>query len=215
MRRKSAKKNERPDHETRQSIEPATSDSDKSPWKIQWVPLWLELRSWRNYWDNSEKTDFLENFGTSSVFFASSVYDVSTDALVADSYIGGTDYIKYHKDSLPDTFDHENCTLIGRTETTEYDEYGGSINSEITSSYRCNETDPWWGYLSASFIFFPGIAFWCLVAYELGKRKLSLLILLLSPILILLFPFLLISAKFIAILHYGPHWKSLCSIMTV
>ena len=69
-------------------IEPASSDSEKSPWKIQWVPLWLELKSWRNYWDNSEKTDFLENFGTSSVFFASSVYDVSTDALVADSYVG-------------------------------------------------------------------------------------------------------------------------------
>ena len=67
-------------------IEPASSDAEKSPWKIQWVPLWSELKSWRNYWNNSEKTDVLENFGTSSVFFASSVYDVSTDALVADSY---------------------------------------------------------------------------------------------------------------------------------
>ena len=70
-------------------IEPASSDSEMGPWKIQWAPLWSELKSWRNYWNNSEKTDFLENFGTSSVFFASSVYDVSC-ALVADSY-----YSKY------------------------------------------------------------------------------------------------------------------------
>ena len=73
-------------------IEPTSSVSEKSPWKIQWVPLWAELKSWRNYWNNSEKTDFLENFGTSSVFFASSVYDVSTDALVADSYYSKIPY---------------------------------------------------------------------------------------------------------------------------
>lgn len=94
-------------------------------------------------------------------------------------------------------------------------EKGEITNTFSTFSYRCFVVDPWWGYLSASFIFVPGIAFWSLVAYELRNRKLSLLILLLSPVLILLFPFLLISAKFIAILHYGPHWKALCTLMTM
>ena len=45
-------------------------------------------KSWRSYWQKDEKDDFLENFGPAALYFASSTYDVTSDGLVADSYIG-------------------------------------------------------------------------------------------------------------------------------
>ena len=62
--------------------------SAKSPWKTEWHNLWIELKSWRSYWQKDEKEDFLENFGPAALYFASSTYDVTSDGLVADSYIG-------------------------------------------------------------------------------------------------------------------------------
>ena len=62
--------------------------SAKSPWKTEWHNLWIELKSWRSYWQKDEKDDFLENFGPAALYFASSTYDVTSDSLVADSYIG-------------------------------------------------------------------------------------------------------------------------------
>ena len=62
---------------------------------------------------------------------------------------------------------------------------------------------------------FSGILFWSLVAYELGKKTYSILIFLLSPILIAFFPVFLILVKFIALFHYGVHWKRLCNLVTL
>ena len=71
--------------DTNSSTSPASA---KSPWIMEWKKLWIELKSWRNYWQSSEKGDFLKDMGTSTIFLISSVYDVSSDALVAESYIG-------------------------------------------------------------------------------------------------------------------------------
>ena len=68
--------------------------------------------------------------------------------------LGGTNYTKSFKEET----NEPNCIKIGATEHTIY-EFGRTKSSEITFSYKCTEADPWWGILSASFIFVPGMVF--------------------------------------------------------
>ena len=75
-----------------------------------------------------------------------------TEAISFFQFLGGTDYTKSFKEET----NEPNCTKIGATEHTMYDELGRTKSSEITFSYKCTEADPWWGILSASFIFVPG-----------------------------------------------------------
>ena len=86
--------------------------------------------------------------------------------------------------------------------------YGRSLlNTKKYTSFNSN--------LVSSNPVFLGILFWSLVAYELGKKTYSILIFLLSPILIAFFPVFLILVKFIALFHYGVHWKRLCNLVTL
>ena len=69
-------------------------------------------------------------------------------------FSGGTEYTKDFKIKS----DARKCITSKHIGTTQYTNYELSAGGEIdtTFHYKCFERDPWWGKLSAIFIFLPG-----------------------------------------------------------
>ena len=69
-------------------------------------------------------------------------------------FSGGTEYTKDFKVKS----DARKCITYKHIGTTQYTNYELSAGGEIdtTFHYKCFERDPWWGKLSAIFIFLPG-----------------------------------------------------------
>ena len=161
---------------------------------------------------------WLKPFLISLTLFFFSTYDVGSDGIVANSFIGGTNYTKNVENQSDPVV--ENCTLVGKTFHVSYQ---SEIETEeiTTYEYDCFEEDPYWGGFTLSFMFVPGFFLWISISLSLGRSGLctSNWILICSIIsmmaLIPAFPVLLLLVKFLSIFHQGNEWKKLNDLMTL
>ena len=109
---------------------------------------------------------WLKPFLISIALFLSSTYDVGSDGILANSFIGGTNYTKNVENQSDPIV--ENCTLVGKTFHVSYK---SEIETEeiTTYEYDCFEEDPFWGWFTIGFMFVPGFFLWIFLSFSLGR----------------------------------------------
>ena len=160
----------------------------------------------------------LKPFLISLTLFLFSTYDVGSDGILANSFIGGTIYTKNVENQSDPVV--ENCTLVRKIF------HVSEIETEqiTTYVYDCFEEDPYWGGFTLAFIFVPGLFLWIYFSFRLGRNLYGdswfdncILIggIISMMALIPAFPVLLLLVKFISIFHKGDEWKKLNDLMTL
>ena len=119
----------------------------KSRWNIDFARLNYDFSNFALIWKESSWEDIaLAFFG-----LCGSIYDIFSDALLSQSYLTGADYIKTVRSQNDSAV--KNCTLIGQGT------YVDLIENKTENSFKfsCFEKDIYWGWMTSSFIFLPGL----------------------------------------------------------
>ena len=92
-----------------------TENEIRRIWRIDWVDLRSELCNMMTAWSDREWKDIGIGFSTGLITLSFSIFDITSDGLVAKSFLLGTDYIKEvtNQTDLIVTNNKTNCTLIG------------------------------------------------------------------------------------------------------
>ena len=104
-----------PNHILELSTDFETENELRRIWRIDWVDLRSELCNMMTAWSDREWKDIGIAFSTGLITLSFSTFDITSDGLVAKSFILGTDYIKdvrYQNDSAV-TNNKTDCSLIG------------------------------------------------------------------------------------------------------
>ena len=131
----------------------------KSAWKIDFFRLKLDFQNHAQIWKDTKYEDIaFAIFG-----LGGSTYDIVSDALLSKSYLSGTDYIKIvdnYYDSVV-----TNCTFLGHNTYVDVVEN----KTEKFYEFSCFEQDIYWGWMTSSFVFLPGLLASPLLLYMLYR----------------------------------------------
>lgn len=131
----------------------------KSAWKIDFSSLKRDFQIHAQIWKDTK----YEDIALAILGFVSSTYDIVSDSLLSKSYISGTDYVKIVDDYNDSVV--TNCTFLGHNTYVDVVEN----KTEKFYEFSCFETDFYWGWITSSFVFLPGLLASPLLLYKLYR----------------------------------------------
>lgn len=156
-------------------------------------------------WDERANSEIRETFGINLFFgLLPTFFDVGMDSLAVNDYLKGTYYVK--------NGDGSNCNGV-------YPDFPPKNYSDTQT--ECFEKDPYFGYVTLFFLFFPGFGFsvWTFLSFsnflrgsDSTFRQNACFFIFFSPLTFLVcttFPLQLLAVNLVALLNKGDQWTLL------